>query len=290
MLLVFLVILRDIIRWLLRGKLWDPTEKGIVITGASSGIGAETARQYAAKGARLVICARRDEELQKVAEQCRALGAKRVCPIVADMSNPEDCRSFIKQAAEELDGTIDCLLLNAGVSMCQRLEDMADTSIIRQLMETNFFGYVECTHAAIPYLKRSTAPKIVVISSGSGFLPFSHRTGYCASKFALHGFFDSLRIELRPYKAQVTLICPSLVQTDINRTRAQGAQYELDMTKGMPVQNAAREIVEAVAKGKRIHVLTFSAKLARYLEVFFPEIVERLGQREMDRMQKPKIQ
>jgi len=114
------------------------------------------------------------------------------------------------------------------------------------------------------------------------------RTGYCASKFALQGFFESFRLEMEQYKMQVTIICPGQVKTDINRTRVGDAKVELDMTQGMSAEDAVKIMVNSIAKGKRELVMTFPAKLGRYLHLFFPEFVDWLTQRKMASISKPR--
>jgi len=260
---------------------WDPRGKVVAITGASSGLGAELGRQYAERGAHVVLCARRTSELEEVAASCKAListgSPATIRTIVADVSLESDCRAFAEFAAQQFD-RIDCLILNAGISMGQEFDTLVDTSILRKLMEVNYFGSVNCLFYALKYLKRSTRPKVVVISSGVGKFATPTRTGYSASKFALHGFFEAWRCEAGPkYGAEVTMICPGVVQTDINRTRLSSGDTPpsiLDVESGMPVSQAARMIVQSVARGDRECLMTPEQKPGLIIKQFFPELID----------------
>jgi len=255
---------------------WDPKGKGIVITGASSGIGEDLAYSYSRLGARLVLCARREDELKAVAEKCKKLGAASVDYVLADVAEEADCSKLIAFAISKLDGVIDCLILNAGVSMGCNFEDVKDISIFRKLMDVNYFGCINTTHFALPYLKKSKKGIIVVISSLAGKFGVPERTGYCGSKFALHGFYESLRIELAKYGIQVTLICPGIVQTNINNTRLGPNPSNWDIKKAMPIEECSRIITSAVASGKPEEVFTAAGKAAQYIRFFWPELYGKL--------------
>jgi len=282
--LLFLLSLRRLIRWLIRGQkqpYWDAHGKVVVITGASSGIGAELARQYAARGARLALCARRKEELEAVADECRKSGVV-VFTQVADMSKTASCEAFINAVGQQFGGVIDSLVLNAGVSQGSSLEDIdrKDLGLYRTIMDVNYHGSVETTYFALPLLKRSKAAKIVVVSSIMGCIGSPQRTGYCASKWALHGFFESLRCEITPkYGIEITMICPAQVATDINRTRlgSGGKVMELDMKNApnvMSVEEAAHKIIAATAAGLRQEDMTMQCTTARWARLLLPELLD----------------
>lgn len=262
-------------RSIYRPREWEAKGRGIVITGASSGIGEELAYQYAKQGSRLVLCARREGELKAVAEKCESLGAQLVHYTLADVSKTDDCKRLMEEAAEKCGGVIDMIVLNAGISMGVPFEDVADLAIFRRLMEVNYYGCVDCTHFALPFLKKSTHAKILVISSLAGKGGVPHRSGYCASKFALHGFYETLRQELSPkYPIGVTLVCPGFVNTNINATRLGPNPTTFDISKAMPVEEAGRIIVSAVRNGKREEVFTREGKIGEWVRFFLPELYD----------------
>lgn len=167
--------------------------KVVVITGASSGIGEALALFYASLGASLVLAARRSDKLKSVADKCSKLGSPVLC-VQADVSKEEDCKNLIEKTIDET-GRIDILILNAGITMLKRLDELKNLDGVKKLMDVNFWGTVYCTFHALKYLKESRGT-ICVVSSllGKGWAPT--RTAYAASKHALDGFFHSLRLEV----------------------------------------------------------------------------------------------
>jgi len=254
---------------------WSARGKVVVITGASSGIGAQLAKRYAEEGAKVAVCARNGEALKEVGDKCRKVGAE-ILEHVADVGKETECKQFLEAVGQKF-GVIDLLVLNAGVSMGERFEDVQDMAIFRTIMDTNYFGAVSCAHYALPFLTKSARPKIAVISSGLGLLPGPTRTGYCASKFALHGFFESLRLELGPkFKAEVTMVCPGVVATGINTRRLGSVPLQLDL-KGrgvMSVAECARLTMDGIADGSREILFTTSNKAARWLKLLLPEVAD----------------
>jgi NAD(P)-dependent dehydrogenase (short-subunit alcohol dehydrogenase family) len=168
--------------------------KVVIITGASSGIGESLALLYASLGASLVLAARRLDKLQSVADKCSKFGSNVVC-VQADVSKEEDCKKLIEKAIDET-GRIDILILNAGITMLKRLDELKNLDGVKELMDVNFWGAVYCTFHALKHLKESGGT-ICVVSSllGKGWAPT--RTAYAASKHALDGFFHSLRLEVK---------------------------------------------------------------------------------------------
>src|SRR5262252_6221496 len=155
----------------------------IIITGASKGIGAELARQMAARGARLVLAARNEAELTAVADECRKLGATGVITVKCDVAVEHDCQTLVTAALLAF-GRIDVLVNNAGISMWARFEDIRDLSILDRIMRVNYMGAVFCTAHALPHLK-ATQGRIVGIASLAGRTGVPTRTGYSASKHAM---------------------------------------------------------------------------------------------------------
>jgi short-subunit dehydrogenase len=248
----------------------------IVITGASDGIGKALALQYAGRGARLVLAARSREALEQVHAACGAAG--KVATVPTDVSVPESCRSLVDAAVAELGG-IDVLINNAGVSMQDRFEDIRSFEVFERMLAVNYLGAVYCTHFALPHLRRSRG-SVVAISSLQGKLGFPGSTAYAASKHALQGFMDSLRLELAESGVHVLVVSPGPVATRIH-SRFVGADGSVTTgahggaTGGMPVDVCAAKIVRAIDGRKRELVMTFGGKLAVLLRPILPGVVDR---------------
>ncbi|NXW94533.1 DHI1L protein, partial [Alopecoenas beccarii] len=196
----------------------------VLLTGASAGIGEQMAYHYSRVGAEIVLTARREVILQKVAEKCQRLGAKKVFYIPADMSSPSEPERVVRFAVQKLGG-LDYLVLNhIGVTRFQTWD--GDVEYTRRLMQVNFFSYVALATAALPTLERSNG-SLVVVSSLTGRIPTPFTTSYSATKFALDGFFSSLRHELIMQKrnVSVTLCILGLIDTDTALENTRGKVY-----------------------------------------------------------------
>jgi len=263
------------------GGLWSPANKVVLITGASSGIGEEMAKQCARAGSDLVLTARRVDRLNAVKVECERLGARSVAVIAGDVAIEADCKRICKEAAAAHSGIIDLLFANAGLGMAGALADQTDLSIFSTLMATNFFGVLWCTAYSLPALKRSGQPKIIVLSSIQGKITTPGRTGYHASKYAVHGLMDSLRQESQSSGISILLACPGPVRTEINASRigTEGQTVELDMKKAMPVEKCVSMILAAAATHKREELFVPLHRLAPILSVFVPRITEVTAQR-----------
>ena len=255
--------------------------KRVVITGASSGIGAELARQLAAKRCRLALAARRAEMLEDVAKQVRAAGGEAIA-IAADVGDEASCRALIERAVASLGG-LDVLVCNAGISMFSRFDEVTDLGLYERLMRVNYLGAVWCTAHALPHLKRARGA-IVAVSSQLGKVAAPTRSGYCASKFAMQGFFDSLRIELAPDGVQVTIACPGIVHTDV-RAAALGpdgkprGESSIEETGAMSAVACAALILRAVERGKREERMTLKGRIAPLMTALAPSVVDRIASR-----------
>jgi short-subunit dehydrogenase len=259
--------------------------KVVVITGASKGIGAELARQLAAKGAKLVLAARSTAELEEVAQQCRERGAS-VLTVKADVAVERDCMAIMSGAALAYGG-IDVLVNNAGTTMWARFEEIDDLSILERIMQVNYMGAVYCTRHALPWLRQSGGV-LVGISSLAGRTGVPTRTGYSASKHAMAGFFDSLRIELADAGVAVTMIYPGFVSTGIreNATGPDGKPILVSPVKEgevMGVGECARIIVEAIERRRREVVMTARGKMGLWLKLVAPSLVDRIARRAIER-------
>ena len=259
-------------------------DKVIAITGASKGIGAELARQLAAKGAKLVLAARSEKELDHVAEECRKAGTQ-VVALRCDVTLERDCQAMVAGAMTAF-GRLDALVNNAGATMWARFEDVQDMSILERIMQVNYMGAVYCTHHALPFLRESKG-LIVGISSLAGRTGVPTRTGYAASKHAMTGFFDSLRIELEGSGVDVTMIYPGFVSTGIreNATGPDGKPILVSPVKEgevMSVEECARQIVKAIERRDREVVMTARGKIGLFLKLIAPSLIDRMAKKAIE--------
>lgn len=253
------------------------TDKIVVITGASDGIGAALAKIFAQQGSKLAICARNKEKLDAVAKTCTELGGKDVLAIPTDVSQVKECEFFIQETIKKF-GTIDILINNAGISMRACFLD-TNLEVIEKVMNVNFWGAVYCTKFALPEIIKNQG-SIVVVSSVAGFKGLPARTGYSASKFALHGFFESLRSELQPDNVHILIACPGFTNTNIRNTALTATgetqkETPLDENKLMSADTVAKAILRAIQKRKRTIVLTTEGKLTVLLNKFFPKFIDK---------------
>jgi short-subunit dehydrogenase len=255
-----------------------------IITGGSDGIGAEMARQLAGKhrqGIALVLAGRSREKLDAVAAQCRAHGAQVLC-VAMDVSDEAQCRALVDQALAAF-GRIDALVNNAGMSAQALFEEVKaeDLHWYEDLMRVNLWGAVWCTHAALPHLLASRG-RIVAVSSLSGLIGVPGRTAYAATKFAMTGFFEALRAEVKLRGVSVTTAFPGVVTTNI-RVRGYNAQGRplgksgLKEDDAMSVEECARLIVDGMERRQREVVMTAKGKLGRFLKLLAPGVVDDMA-------------
>ncbi|MGV3710251.1 MAG: SDR family oxidoreductase [Gemmatimonas sp.] len=263
--------------------------KVVMVTGASSGIGAELARQFAAAGARVVLAARDMTKLEGVAEECRALAGDRngdrngnVLVVRLDVTDESSCKTAIESAVAHY-GTLDILVNNAGLRFHGRFDEVTDLSAYDTVMRVNYLGAVNCTYFALPHLKRSRG-QIVAIASLQSWTGVPTRSAYCASKHAMMGFFDSIRVELEDDGVSVTVIYPSFVYSDDNARvispdgKAVGDRAVKRMPgDAMSAEECARLTLGAVAKRERHLLMTWRAKVGRLLKFVSPALVDRLA-------------
>jgi NAD(P)-dependent dehydrogenase (short-subunit alcohol dehydrogenase family) len=257
----------------------------VIVTGASSGIGLQVALQLADQGAWLALAARRVERLEAVAEQCRQRdGAALVVP--TDVSQQGQCQELVQRTVEEY-GRLDTLINDAGVTMWSRFEDMQNLEPFESVMGTNYFGSIYCTYYALPYLKRSQG-RIVAIASLAGKSGIPTRSGYAASKHAVVGFFDSLRIEVAEHGISVTVIYPDYVASE-TRVRAFGPEGEplgkspIQEGAVMTAETCAALILEAAARRKRQAILSRRGKILLWVKLIAPGLVDRMALRAIRR-------
>ncbi len=248
--------------------------KVVVVTGASSGIGKALTFEALKQGASVAVCAR---SLDKLKELYGNIDESQLFYMPADVSKEEDCRKFLEAVAQKW-GRVDVLVNNAGISMRALFED-TDLSVIRELMDVNFFGAVYCTKYALPHILKNKGV-IVGVSSIAGYRGLPARCGYSASKFALQGFLESLRTELLHTGTNVMWVCPGFTSSNIRnvaRSSDGSAQGDtpLDENKLMSAEECARIILDAVKQRKRTVIMTFLGKLTVWVNKIFPGYADK---------------
>ncbi|GAB2222347.1 hypothetical protein Drorol1_Dr00013563 [Drosera rotundifolia] len=258
--------------------------KVILITGASSGIGEKIAYEYARRGARLAIAARREDRLRQVAETASKLGSPDVLIVVVDVSKANDCRRMVQETIDHF-GQVNHLVNNAGItsnSLFENYPEISDST--KSVMEINFWGSVYATKYAIPHLKRSRG-KIIVISSVVHRLPQPRSSIYNATKAAMVNFFETLRVELGS-AITVTIIAPWYTDSEMIRGKVLDASGEMKIdthlknfletnkyivSKG---EDCAKAIVDSARRGDRYLTQPIWAKIQFYVKLFCPELLE----------------
>lgn len=251
----------------------------IVLTGASEGIGRALALALATRRARLVIAARDGSRLESLARECRAAGGEAFA-VPTDVANAQDCEWLVGEAMKSLGG-IDVVIHNAGITMWSRFDAVADLEIFERLLEVNYLAPVRLTALTLPHLKSSKG-LIVAVASLAGLTGVPERSGYAASKHALIGFFDSLRIELAGTGVDVSVVAPDFVVTEIHK-RAIGpdgqplGESPMVQKKIMTADECARGIVRAIEKRQRMLLMSTRGKLGWFLKFLAPRLLDRIA-------------
>jgi short-subunit dehydrogenase len=227
----------------------DYRGKTVWITGASSGIGAALATLLAERGATLILSARRAARLEATARACGEAPVHVLPMDVADPNELADCT----QRALAITGRIDCMVHNAGVGQ-RSLAVETTLEVDRRMMETNFFGPVAITKQLLPSMRARKHGTIVVMSSVLGLFGAPRRSGYAASKHALHGYFDSVRAELGKEGIRVLLVCPGRVKTEFSESALEGdgarhGQMDASSYTGLSAEHVARRTAKALDRG-----------------------------------------
>jgi len=250
--------------------------KVVIITGASSGIGRALAKEFYSRGATLVLGARRIDRLEAIKKE---LHDSNILCVKTDVAEEADCKRLIDLAIEHF-GHIDVLINNAGISMRALFKDM-DLEVMHRLMNVNFFGTVYCTKYALPYLLETKGSLVGVISI-AGHVGLPGRTAYSASKFAVRGFLDTIRIEHLKNGLHVLVAAPGFTASEVRKAAltANGTpqgETPRNEDKMMSAETCAYHIAEAVRKRKRELILTFvEGKFTVFLGKFFPALLDRL--------------
>jgi NAD(P)-dependent dehydrogenase (short-subunit alcohol dehydrogenase family) len=248
-------------------------DKVVIVTGATSGIGLACARAFAAEGSKVVLAARSEDKLKQILNDFSCNG-KDCIGVKTDVTSQADCENLINKTIIKF-GRIDILVNNAGISMRALFEDV-DMEVLRKVMDVNFWGTVYCTKYALPYILQ-TKGSIVGISSIAGFHGLPGRTAYSASKFAMQGFLESVRIENLKKGIQVLILSAGFTSSNIrlNALDAHGnPQGETPMPeeKLMPPERVAKNVLRSIRKRKRNRIMTTEGQLM----VFFQRIIPRL--------------
>jgi uncharacterized protein len=254
--------------------------KTVVITGASSGIGRATAVELARRGANLVIGARRAELLDEVASQCRAHGVE-CTPVVMDVTRRDDCEKLIAAAPR-----LEVLINNAGFAMFEAIET-ARAEDLESMMQTNYFGMVWCTQAALPRMLAQRAGTIVNVASIAGMMGYARMGGYCATKFAMIGFSEALRDEVLGRGVRVALVCPGTTDTAFfvkaERGKMPGASRLILAVKP---ERVARAIADAAAGGRLLRVVPWTAAVYMKFKALAPGLAQALFRRASSMLEK----
>ncbi len=253
-------------------------QKVIIITGASSGIGKALAYEYASRGYAIVLAARNIEKLHEIQNDLLA-NEHQSLVVRTDVSQEKDCENLVQKTIETY-GRIDILINNAGISMRAIFKDV-DLSVLKKLMDVNFWGTVYCTKYSLPYLLKANGSVVGVLSI-AGYLGLPARSGYSASKYAMRGFLDTLRVENLKTGLHVLVAAPGYTASNIRNT----ALTEHGMFQGesprnedkmMSAENVAKRIAKAVDRKQAELILTFKeGKFSLFLNKFFPRFLDRL--------------
>ncbi len=257
------------------------TDQVIIVTGASEGIGRALCLALATQRPKLVLAARNEERLASLAQEITALGGEALV-VPTDVTDEDACQALVQKTIDQWN-RIDVLVANAGGTMWTKLDEITDTSIFERLMCLNYLGAAWCTYYALPHLKRRRG-RIVGVSSVAGLAGVPTRTAYSASKHAMFGFFNSLRVELKGTGVSVTMVAPDFVVTEIHRRalgadgRALGASPLVE-SKVMTAEECAEQMVTAMDKRERQLLLSARAKVGRFLQIVAPWLIDIIAAR-----------
>lgn len=244
--------------------------KVVVITGGTGGLGMAMADVIIKSGGKVILIDKKTTDLNF--EPNTSL-LKKADIVSLDITDESGCKEVFDQIKNKY-GRIDILINNAGITHIEPLNE-SHSSVIRKVMDVNFFGSVYCTLGAIRWIKESNG-HLVIISSVAGFAPLYGRTAYAASKHALHGFFETLRTELMDQRVKVTMVCPSFIETGIRSSDHEGInQKKKTIGSTMTPEKAASILLQGVAKNKRTVLIGRTAKLSWWIRKWLPEYYDK---------------
>jgi NAD(P)-dependent dehydrogenase (short-subunit alcohol dehydrogenase family) len=249
----------------------------VAISGAGAGLGRALAERCGRAGSRVVLLDRDARAVDAAAESMIASGREAVA-LACDVTDEQACREAVQRVVERF-GRLDVLVNNAGITHRSAFET-TQTEVLRRVMDVNLFGAIHLTRAALPHLRQSRG-LVVAVSSVAGFTPLIARTGYAASKHALHGFFESLRTELAPDGIEVMLVCPSFIATGIDRNAlgpTGGAATHAQVVVGRRLQpeDVADRILRGAERHRRLLLIGSTAHAAWWVSRVAPALYERI--------------
>jgi len=256
-------------------------DRRIILTGASEGIGRALALALASRGARLALAARDRERLESLAQECRTRGGEALA-VPTDVTNQQDLEWLVAETVKSFGG-LDAVIHNAGITMWSRFDALQDFTIFERIMEVNYLAPVRLTALTLPHLRQSRG-LIVAVASLAGLTGVPERSGYAASKHAMIGFFDSLRIELAGTGVDVSVVAPDFVVSEIHK-RAIGPDGEplgaspMMQQKIMTADECAARIVRAMEKRQRLLLMSRRGRLGRWLKLLAPAVIDRISAR-----------
>lgn len=248
--------------------------KVVVVTGGTDGIGKALVDALLGMGAKVATCSRNHDKLYQLQSE---YPSAHLHTMVADVSSENDCRRFIETTIKNFGG-VDILINNAGISMRALLKDVS-IEVLRKVMDINYFGAVYCTKYALDSIIERKG-SIVGVSSIAGYRGLPGRSGYSASKFALQGWLEAIKTELKDDGVHVMWVCPGFTASNIrnaalNKTGEHQGESPMDESKLMSADECAHHILKAIKKRKRTLVITFNGKLTVFLNKFFPKLADR---------------
>lgn len=254
-------------------------EQVVWITGASSGIGEAFAKQVAARGSKIVLSSRNESRLQQVKQACieKGTAASDVLVLPLDITKEADFSSAVEKIVEQY-GRIDMLLNNAGISQ-RSLCTETDMSVYRTLFEVDVFGQIALTKRVLPLMIKQNSGHILVTASVAGKVGVPYRTGYCAAKHAIMGFFDALRAEMANTGIRVTTITPGFIRTNLseNALNGDGTKFGVmddDIANGIDADICASKIIAGIERGNpEIVVAGSRERQALFFKRFFPKLL-----------------
>jgi short-subunit dehydrogenase len=254
------------------------TNKVVWITGASSGIGEALAHQFYVKGCKLILSARRKEELERVKAHIKGTDDS-IFILPLDLENTSTVKELTEKAIQKF-GKIDILVNNGGISQRSFAQD-TPLEIDRKIMEINFFGTIALTKSVLPYLIEQKSGNIITISSIAGKFGFYFRSAYAASKHALHGFFEALRMEVHNHNIHILMVCPGKVKTNISVNAILGTgkthnKMDDSQAQGVSAEQCAAEILKGLEKNKYEIFIGGKELRAVWVKRFFPNLFTKL--------------
>ena len=251
--------------------------KVVVITGTSSGIGEAMARLYSKMGAKVVLGARNEEKLSLLTQIIRSEGGEAIY-VATDVTNESDCKRLIEVAVEAFGG-VDVMICNAGISMRAIFDDV-EMSVLHRVMNVNFWGTAYCAKYALPYLQASKG-SLVGISSVAGLHGLPGRTGYSASKFAMTGLLETIRVENIKKGLHVMIACPGFTASNVrfSALTADGStqgETPREEAKMMTAEEVARVVADGIAKRKRLCLMEAEGRATHFVKKFAPALLDRI--------------